>query len=108
MIARLVLIACVIFGGMMVNGAASLAATTFDGNWSVLIVTNDGQCDPAYRYGLVIRNGQVLYEGDASVNVAGRVSGNGAVTVRVSAGSQSADGTGRLSHAQGSGSWRGA
>jgi hypothetical protein len=91
----------------MLSGAGLLAAPTFDGNWSVLIVTDSGQCDPAYRYGLVIRNGQVIYEGDASVNVAGRVSGNGAVNVRVSAGSQSANGTGRLSSVQGGGTWRG-
>ena len=101
------LAAGVMLSGTMFTGAALLAATAFDGNWSVLIVTNSGQCDPAYRYGLVIRNGQVIYEGDAAVNVAGRVSGNGAVNVRVSAGSQSADGTGRLSSAQGSGKWRG-
>ena len=29
----------------------------FDGNWSVLIVTNSGPCDRGYRYGLSIRNG---------------------------------------------------
>jgi hypothetical protein len=101
------IVAALMLGGMMFSGADLRAAPTFDGNWSVLIVTNSGQCDPAYRYGLVIRNGQVIYEGDASVNVAGRVSGNGAVSVRVSAGSQSANGTGRLSSAQGSGTWRG-
>ena len=107
MIARSVLTASLMFSGAMFNSAALLADTPFDGNWSVLIVTNDGQCDPAYRYGLVIRNGQVLYEGEASVNVAGRVSGNGDVSVRVTAGSQSADGTGRLSGAEGGGRWRG-
>jgi hypothetical protein len=101
------IVAGLMLGGMMFSGAGLLAAPTFDGNWSVLIVTDRGQCDPAYRYGLVIRNGQVIYEGDASVNVAGRVSGNGAVSVRVSAGSQSANGTGRLSSAQGGGTWRG-
>ena len=107
MIFRSMLVAGVMLGATMLTGAGLRAATTFDGNWSVLIVTNSGQCDPAYRYGLVIRNGQVIYEGDAAVNVAGRVSANGAVNVRVSAGSQSADGTGRLSSGQGSGKWRG-
>jgi len=101
------IVAGLMLGGMVFSGAGLLAAPTFDGNWSVLIVTDRGQCDSAYRYGLVIRNGQVIYEGDASVNVAGRVSGNGAVNVRVSAGSQSANGTGRLSSAQGGGTWRG-
>ena len=83
------------------------ARTIFDGNWSVLIVTQSGPCDRAYRYGLSIRNGAVFYEGSLSVNLNGRVSGNGNVSVRVSAGSQGASGRGRLSRNSGSGSWRG-
>jgi hypothetical protein len=89
--------------------AAPVARTTatYDGSWSVLIVTNSGQCDRGYRYGLTIRNGKVSYEGSAAVNVDGRVAGNGAVQVRVWAGSQSANGTGRLGRDYGDGSWRG-
>jgi hypothetical protein len=83
------------------------AHTSFDGDWSVLIVTDSGQCDRGYRYGLSIRNGQVFYEGSAPVNVDGRVSDNGAVQVRLWAGSQSASGAGRLSRDSGNGSWRG-
>jgi len=85
----------------------TMGRTPYDGNWSVLIVTNSGPCDRGYRYGLAIRGGRVFYEGSLAVNVAGQVSGNGFVTVRVSAGSQGATGTGRLSRDYGSGSWRG-
>lgn len=87
--------------------SAPAAAASFDGNWSVLIVTQKGLCDAAYRYGLSIRNGVVFYEGSAPVNVSGRVSGNGSVSVRVWAGSQSATGSGRLARGAGRGSWRG-
>ena len=83
------------------------ARTNFDGNWSVLIVTQSGQCDRAYRYGVAIRNGAVSYTGSLSVNLKGRVSNNGQVSVRVSAGSQGANGTGRLARNSGSGEWRG-
>jgi hypothetical protein len=83
------------------------ARTNYDGSWSVLIQTNNGPCDRGYRYGLTIRNGTVFYEGSAAVNVDGRVSGNGNVRVRVWAGSQSANGAGRLSRDYGSGSWSG-
>ena len=82
-------------------------STNYDGNWSVLIVTNSGPCDRGYRYGLSIRGGRVSYEGSASVNVNGSVNGNGVVQVRVSAGSQGATGVGRLSRDFGEGSWRG-
>src|SRR5437762_11208427 len=81
--------------------------TNYDGNWSVLIVTNSGPCDRGYRYGLSIRGGRVFYQGSASVNVDGQVSNNGLVRVRVSAGSQGASGWGRLGPDFGSGSWRG-
>jgi hypothetical protein len=84
------------------------ARTNYDGNWSVLIVTNSGPCDRAYRYGLSIRNGRVSYGGSAAVNVDGRVAPNGTVRVRLWAGSQSASGTGRLASTYGSGMWQGA
>jgi hypothetical protein len=87
--------------------APSASAASFDGNWSVLIVTQRGACDSAYRYGLSIQNGVVFYQGSAPVNVSGRVSGNGSVYVRVWAGSQSASGSGRLARGSGRGTWRG-
>lgn len=87
--------------------APASARTAFDGNWSVLIITRSGQCDAAYRYGLSIRNGAVIYEGSAAVNVAGRVRGNGSVNVRVTSGQQGANGSGRLGRNTGSGRWRG-
>jgi hypothetical protein len=77
----------------------------FDGNWSVLIVTEKGTCDRAYRYPVRIANGSVGYAGEASFNVTGRVGANGAVTVTVSRGSQSATGTGRMSSSDGTGRW---
>ena len=66
------------------------AKPNFDGNWSVLIVTERGTCDRAYRYPVRISNGSVGYAGEASFNVTGRVGANGAVTVTVSRGNQSA------------------
>jgi hypothetical protein len=93
--------------------AAALAPTPaaargpFDGNWSVLIVTQSGPCDRAYRYGLKIQDGSVIYEGSAPVNVAGRVANNGMVKVRLWAGQQGASGTGRLRGGSGGGDWSG-
>ena len=89
------------------NPAPAAARTVYDGAWSVLIVTQTGPCDRAYRYGLSIRDGSVIYEGSAPVNVAGRVYPNGAVQVRVWAGQQGASGSGRLSRNFGGGVWRG-
>ena len=82
------------------------AQRAYDGNWSVLIVTQQGNCDRAYRYGVSIRSGSVNYDGGV-VNFTGRVAANGAVTVRVSSGSGVANGTGRLNRTEGQGRWSG-
>jgi hypothetical protein len=87
--------------------AARGGSAAFDGQWSVLIVTNRGNCDRAYRYGLSIRNGAV-YGGGGAASVSGRVASNGAVHVHVSSGGAAASGSGRLSRNSGHGSWRGA
>ena len=86
---------------------APMGATkqSFDGTWSVLIVTEKGTCDRAYRYPVRISNGAVGYAGEASFNVSGSVGPNGSVTVMVSKGNQSARGSGQLSASDGSGRW---
>lgn len=87
-------------------GAAS-AATPYDGSWTVLIMTQSGNCDAAYRYPLKIQNGAVLYGGQNDFKVSGKVSGGGAVNVSISRGEQKASGSGKLTANGGSGSWSG-
>jgi hypothetical protein len=85
---------------------SAVASTRFDGAWSVLIVTDQGTCDRAYRYALRIADGRVYYD-DPSFSVSGGVDGAGRVQVGLSAGGQSANGYGRLSGNYGEGSWSG-
>jgi hypothetical protein len=91
--------------GMLLGGEPSVAASRFDGNWSVLIQTLHGGCDPGYLYVLRIVNGVVQYDG--SVSLSGRVSPNGSVRVALSAGGSRASGVGRLGARVGSGTWNG-
>jgi hypothetical protein len=93
--------------GVLLAAPSAQARTPYDGTWSVLIVTQKGDCDRAYRYPVKIVNGVVSYAGEASFNVAGRVGGGGNVRVSVSRGQARADGSGRLAGASGSGSWSG-
>jgi hypothetical protein len=102
-----VLIVVAAFIATAILVAASAFAASFDGLWSVTIVTRSGPCDAAYRYGVLIRGGLVSYAGGAGVSVAGRVSSSGQVSVSVAGGSQRAHGSGRLSQNRGSGTWRG-
>jgi hypothetical protein len=84
----------------------AMARTPFDGAWSVLIVTDRGTCDRAYRYALRIADGRVSYD-DPSFSVSGHVDARGNVSVGVSAGGQSANGSGRLTGDYGDGHWSG-
>jgi hypothetical protein len=86
--------------------ATADARTIFDGPWSVLIITNQGSCDRAYRYGVTIANGNVVYDG-GGITMQGRVNRSGAVQVLVQAGSQWASGSGRLNRTRGAGIWSG-
>jgi hypothetical protein len=94
--------------GFSLAGLATKAsAASHDGNWSVLIITEKGTCDKAYRYNVGVANGQVRYQGDASVNLNGKVEPSGAVKVNIRLGEQGASGTGRLAKDSGTGTWRG-
>jgi hypothetical protein len=88
--------------------APAYAQAGLNGTWSVLIITDNGPCDRAYRYPLKVSNGRVTYAGQADFNVSGRVAPNGAVEVTVSRHDQRATGKGRLAAGSGSGTWRGA
>jgi len=86
----------------------SVAVPRHDGLWSVSIVTTTGDCVASYRYPMRIANGLLANGGALALTVSGKVAASGAITVKVSNGSTSAVGSGRLGANAGSGSWRGA
>ena len=88
------------------TASSALAKTIYDGRWSVVIITDRGACDRAYRYSIDIQNGILHYDGGV-VDWSGRVANNGAVRVAVSRGNQRATGQGRLGRTFGTGTWRG-
>ncbi|MFL6800114.1 MAG: hypothetical protein ACJ8F3_22230 [Xanthobacteraceae bacterium] len=83
------------------------AVPSYDGLWSVVILTKMGVCDSSYRYPIRINNGHVTNGGNATVRVSGKVGKDGKLVVNVSAGQNTATGTGRLAGNRGSGSWTG-
>jgi hypothetical protein len=84
---------------------ALAARAAFDGSWSVQIATSRGACPSDVGFAVDVRDGVVSAAG--LLNVSGNVAANGATRVRISAGNQSASGTGRLSGNSGSGTWQG-
>jgi hypothetical protein len=88
-------------------GARSDAAARgfYDGEWSVVVYTLQGDCDRALRYSLRIVDGRVQAE-EQSYQLGGAVARNGAIRVTVAEGGRSASGVGRLSGNSGRGQWR--
>jgi hypothetical protein len=81
---------------------------SFDGRWSVVIVTDSGSCDRAYRYGLRIAGGRIYYDGDSAVVMNGQVDPKGNVVVSLRYGQSTANGSGQLTESGGEGRWQGA
>ena len=101
------ILAAALFGVAAAGVPSAALAVEHDGNWSVLIITEKGDCDKAYRYSVNVQDGHLKYIGGASVNMAGTVTANGAVKVSIKLGEKGADGIGRLSGNAGTGTWRG-
>ncbi|MXQ14513.1 hypothetical protein [Microvirga makkahensis] len=78
----------------------------FDGRWSVEVVTEQGACDRAYRYAVIVENGRARYGGPEQFDVNGQVRANGAVAASISRGQDRANVTGKLEGKWGRGTWR--
>ncbi len=87
------------------SAATRQRGTAFDGEWSVMIYTQSGDCPQSLRYGVRVWKGRVLSE-DQNYQVNGTVAPSGATRVTVSEGGRAAGGSGRLSGNQGWGTWR--
>jgi hypothetical protein len=86
--------------------AAAPAAASFDGAWTVSIITTKGVCDAGMALPIQINSGRVA-SGHSEVSVSGRVAETGSITVAVIQGIKRAFGSGRLAETSGSGTWRG-
>jgi hypothetical protein len=102
-VAAFIVVAIVLAG----SSEPTRAQSAFDGSWSILIITDTGECDRAYRYGIRIVRGQIVYDGEAGVTFTGHVERNGRVAAAVGRGEQSATASGRLSASSGAGTWKG-
>jgi hypothetical protein len=104
---NLVIFSALLAGAALVGSPPAAFAATQGGNWSVLIITDKGDCDRGYRYGLRVSNGRVSYRGDSAIDLAGTVASNGVVNVSIKLGDKGANGTGHLTASSGAGTWHG-
>ena len=94
------------FAAVVMSGAAQAQGNKFDGNWSVEVITEKGECDKAYRWPVIVQNGRARYGGPENFNVSGQISANGAVSGVISRGQDRANVKGRVgSNGWGQGTW---
>ncbi|HET7678803.1 MAG TPA: hypothetical protein VFK79_01550 [Xanthobacteraceae bacterium] len=110
---RRLFLASSLAGGLILGCAGGIPAkakTPFDGPWAVVIMTEKGSCDPAYRYAVVVADGNVSYDARESsglIAISGKVDGRGQVAVNLRRAEQQANASGRLSQNGGTGTWAG-
>ncbi|KAB1072138.1 hypothetical protein [Methylobacterium planeticum] len=90
------------------GAAEAVPSRSFNGTWSVELVTESGLCDSRYNYAVSVQEGNVrLVSGsDAATRMSGRVGSDGTVGLSVSNGSASGAVSGRLQARSGGGTWK--
>jgi hypothetical protein len=86
---------------------SAFASSPYDGNWSVVITTRVGACDPTARYRLQIVDGAVVNGSGSDIDIHGQVNRGGSVSVSLRSGEAWATASGRLSGETGTGTWKG-
>jgi hypothetical protein len=103
-------LAALALGATLISGsiveARPVKKASFDGTWSVRLVTDAGACNASYLYTIAVQDGRVqALSGDAQVS--GGVSRDGRIALGVRSSLASGDASGRLRAAgSGSGTWR--
>jgi hypothetical protein len=84
--------------------AQSAPLAQFDGRWSILVITDRGDCS-IYRYGVIVDHGHARYDGTADFSIDGSITSSGLVRASISRGSDHAHVQGRLGQGTGFGRW---
>lgn len=103
-IAVVLALGAIVFG----QGVASAKGNgSYNGTWSVELVTESGLCDARARYSVSVYEGAVkLVASSDKASLSGRVGEDGAVGINVTNGAASGAVTGRLQARSGGGTWK--
>ena len=88
-----------------VPGTADARIGAYDGTWNVTFTPQAGNCHASNTLPFMVQGTRVSSAGGGKVT--GGVTGNGAVSVRISVGASWANGGGRLAGNSGAGRWSG-
>jgi hypothetical protein len=104
---RSLVIAATVAGLFTLGSATPSAAADFDGDWTVVVTTEHGNCEPTYKYDVKVAHGDIIYTSYTALSLYGKVSPQGGVSVLITRFDDTARGTGRITAQSGSGTWRG-
>jgi len=81
---------------------------SYNGTWTVELVTESGLCDGRSIFSVAVQEGQVrlISTADGAARMSGKVGPDGTVGLNVSKGSASGSVLGRLQAQSGSGTWK--
>lgn len=97
-------IALILAAGLVCGTASLSQAASYDGRWSVSVVTRNGSCD-SYRWSVGIAAGKVTdVEGQRGAS-SGGIASNGNVNLMLMRGSDTLNAKGTASGATASGNW---
>jgi hypothetical protein len=85
--------------------SVSANSATYDGRWSVLVITDKGTCD-VYRWSISVLNGRVVSMEENIARPSGRISRKGSVNLTFRRGRDVLQARGRIGRNYGSGSWK--
>ncbi len=105
MIRHVIRAAMVAIAFTVISFDLAVAATPFDGQWSLTFYTRRGDCEPSYHFDIYITNG--VLEHPNLVRFKGRVNRDGEVRASVAVEDKYASGSGRMTRTSGRGSWSG-
>jgi hypothetical protein len=87
-----------------VSGSVSAKPASYDGTWTVRLVTQSGTCENSYSQTVAVENGQVRGAGDGAA-ISGGVGQNGEVALTIRRSIAQGAVSGRLNGRSGSGNW---
>ena len=83
------------------------ASPSYDGTWSVQLITQQGKCDPSYSWSVAVNDGRIENAG-FFVQTAGSIDRRGRVTLHVTHGADVVAAFGRALGQTAQGAWRSA
>jgi hypothetical protein len=103
-------LAALALAAVIAHGPAAAApfGGRFDGSWGIQVLTERGECDPVYRYYIVIQNNAVHVRsmmGEVAPEPSGRINPSGRIDTRIGAPDDPVGIRGKLEGAAGSGRW---